>query len=171
MNAAARGGFLLMRGDSGSGKSTFLHTLSLFRENVEVASIPREADLPSTLRGMTRATYALRVLIVEEREALRDVSVEELEAVVGADALLGVGESVFRFSGPNRTQYLDIATRTIASCLAPFRHLHCCGTLPRPAFGSGPLRQFAGAKRQDDHARSRGRCDCPSGSPRTPACT
>lgn len=80
--AAGRGGFLLLRGESGSGKSTFLHTLGLFREGVDVASIPREAGIADVLRSLRATSRAMRLLVVEGREALRDVAISDLEAAI-----------------------------------------------------------------------------------------
>lgn len=150
--AAGRGAFLILRGDSGSGKSTFLSTLNLFVESVEVLAVARSATIESSLRHAPSTVKTLRVIIIEGREALRDVAPADLEANVheinaflrtragentlvvwpanaddlatllvttaqrvGADALLGVGDPSYRFRGPPRAQFLDIATRTIAT--------------------------------------------------------
>ncbi len=39
MRAAGRGAFLVLRGESGAGKSTFLHTISFYRDNVKTFSV------------------------------------------------------------------------------------------------------------------------------------
>lgn len=39
MDAAGRGAFLILYGKSGSGKTTFLHTIPFFRRDVEVLAI------------------------------------------------------------------------------------------------------------------------------------
>lgn len=86
---AGRGAFLILRGDSGSGKSTFLHTIDLFREFVASYSIEKTADLEQNLAGMPPAAENLRLLVVEGREALQDVSSGVLEgAVHGINAFL-----------------------------------------------------------------------------------
>jgi hypothetical protein len=152
IRAAGRGGFLLLRGNSGSGKSTFLNTLGLFLEGVEVFSISRTDALGDSLRTLGVTGKEIRVVIIEGRDALRDVPPEELEAAihdinafirtangertlvvwpvnaddletalisvcqrVGADSLLGSGSPSFKFEGPPKEQYVDIASRTIAT--------------------------------------------------------
>jgi hypothetical protein len=70
VEVAGRGGFIIVRGDSGSGKSTFLHTLNLFR-NVEVTSIAHESSVVSALRSLKPTKFPFRVIVVESREALR----------------------------------------------------------------------------------------------------
>jgi energy-coupling factor transporter ATP-binding protein EcfA2 len=152
LGAAGRGAFLLLRGDSGSGKSTFLNTVGLFLSDVEVKSIPREESVETILRGEGETSEKLRLIIIEGRDALREVSASELESAihevnsflrskrgertivvwpvntddlehavietcrrVGSDALLGVAEPSFRFSGPPKSQFLDIASRTLAT--------------------------------------------------------
>lgn len=151
MRASDRGGFLLLRGASGAGKSTFLHTVGMFRESVESMSIDPRANVRETLHNLPASNAALRIIVLEEREALRDISVQELERdlhaingfirsthgerclivwpcnteelqariveqayQIGADALLGIGEPVFHFSGPRKDQFRRIAERTVA---------------------------------------------------------
>ena len=150
MNSAGRGAFLVFRGESGSGKSTFLHTLHLFKENVVTYSISQENTVADSLRGFGRADESLRVLVVEGREALTDFSEEVLEKElhtintfirsasgektlivwtcntddlqdrlitlanrIGAESLLGIGAGSYRFHGPSKSMYLQIANKTI----------------------------------------------------------
>lgn len=152
MSAAGRGAFLVFRGDSGCGKSTFLGTLGMFLSNTEVAAIRGEDPIGDTLAKAGPTTASLRVIIIEGRDALKEVSPQVLESAihsinsfvrsangertlvvwpanaddlesalvatarrVGADSLLGVDESSYRFPGPPKEQYLDIASRTIAT--------------------------------------------------------
>lgn len=152
MLAAGRGAFLLFRGDSGCGKSTFLNTLGLFLDGVDVLAIPREVSVEQSLRTTACTSSGLRVIVVEGRDALRDITRSDLEASVheinsfirsergertlvvwsanaddlvsllgetaqrvGADSLLGIGDPAYRFSGPPREQFVDIASRTIAT--------------------------------------------------------
>jgi len=152
LRVAARGGFIIVRGDSGSGKSTFLNTLDLFR-TVEVVGLSPETSIASSLRSLAPTRFPFRVLVVEGREALRDVrrgqlesdvheintfirqacgertliawqcNADDLEATlkeiaerVGGDTLVApIDDPVFRFQGPRRDQYIDIAQRTIAT--------------------------------------------------------
>lgn len=149
MAASRRGALSILRGDSGSGKTTFLDTLHLFRRSVETVWIPRKADIEQMLNALP-ATDTPRVVGLEGREAVGTVSNADLEAAlhtvnafvrdphgrntlvvwptntdkltdqliglandIGADALLGVGEPVARFSGPSSTQFPRIASQTI----------------------------------------------------------
>jgi DNA (cytosine-5)-methyltransferase 1 len=82
MVAAGRGAFWVFRGASGSGKSTFLHTVNLFRQGVESLSIQADEPVPEKLIDLRKSEPVLnklRVLVVEGREALTDFSVEQLE--------------------------------------------------------------------------------------------
>ena len=152
LRVAARGGFIIVRGNSGSGKSTFLNTLDLFRK-VEVVGLSSEISIASALRSLMPTQLPFRVLVVEGREALRDVRRGQLEGDVhaintfirqprgertliawqcnaddlemtlidiaervGGDTLVApIEDPVFRFPGPRRDQYIDIAQRTIAT--------------------------------------------------------
>ncbi|HEY9848766.1 MAG TPA: hypothetical protein V6D28_04880 [Leptolyngbyaceae cyanobacterium] len=155
--AAGKGAFWVLRGSSGSGKSTFLHTLNLFLHEVEILSIQADESVPETLKFFKKSNLEdnsslkkLRIIVIENREALTDFSVDQLEKDlhsinsfirshsgerslivwpcnaddleqrlislaerIGADSLLGIGEPSYRFKGPPKSQYLDIATRTI----------------------------------------------------------
>lgn len=82
IRAAGRGGFLILRGNSGSGKSTFLHTLNLFREKHITFSIERSDEIGSFLQRLGPAMCELRILVIEGREALRDTDLSELEAAL-----------------------------------------------------------------------------------------
>jgi DNA (cytosine-5)-methyltransferase 1 len=82
MTAAGRGAFWVFRGESGSGKSTFLHTVYLFRPDVETISISVEQSISETLNNLKKSAPVLskpRILVVEGREALTDFSEEQLE--------------------------------------------------------------------------------------------
>lgn len=83
LRAARRGGFAVLRGEPGAGKSTFLDTLHLFRENVETERIGQHEDIADRLRLLSRSEHA-RVVVVEGREALLDVTESALEASMHA---------------------------------------------------------------------------------------
>jgi DNA (cytosine-5)-methyltransferase 1 len=83
MRAAQRGSFMILRGATGAGKSTFLDTLTLFRQDVETVRIPRQENLESALFQLPRAEHP-RVVVLESREALGVVSRPELEAAMHA---------------------------------------------------------------------------------------
>ena len=189
LSAAGRGGFLIVRGDSGSGKSTFLHTLDLFRENTCTYSVEKTSKLEFALAQTNPSAEDFRVLVIEGREALRDVSRETLEAAihavngflraaagertlvvwpcntddlrdslvdiarrVGGDALLGTGSPAYAFSGPNKSQYLDIARRTVAT-LNQGASLHDLGVSDgranQLAASSATIGAYLNALRQD----------------------
>ena len=189
MKAAGRGSFLLVRGDSGSGKSTFFSTLGLFLEQVTVVPFARETNIHAVLRRAEPSPPGLRVFIMEGRDALRDVPQQELEAAiheinwfirspsgerslvvwpvnsddletkliqtaknVGGESLLGVGEPSFRFQGPPRANYLEIARRTIAT-LNQGAHIADLGVsnerAQKLADESGTIGHFLGLLRRD----------------------
>jgi hypothetical protein len=81
-NAAGRGGFLILRGDSGSGKSTFVHTVHIFRERHTTQFIPRNAVIGDILDNLGPTDDMLRILVIEGREALRETAGAELEAAL-----------------------------------------------------------------------------------------
>ena len=151
MRASSRGSFLILRGDSGTGKSTFIHTIGLFRDDVETITFPKEHDVGDALRSLIPTKHKLRVVVFEGREALTDVSKELLEksihsvnsfvrtaegertivawpvnrddlaaslaglsAEIGAEALTGLGDPVYKFQGPPKEQYVSIANKTLA---------------------------------------------------------
>lgn len=84
MKASSRGTFLILRGDSGTGKSTFVNTISLFRAGVETSAISKGQDVGQTLSSMPPVAHQLRVIVLEGREALTDVSTELLEKSIHA---------------------------------------------------------------------------------------
>lgn len=82
MICAGRGSFLVLRGNSGSGKSTFLHTVNLFKQDVQTLSIKETESIPEYLRSFNnnqKDNIKLWIIVVEEREALTDFSEEQLE--------------------------------------------------------------------------------------------
>ena len=71
LRAARRGSLLILRGESGAGKSTFLETIGLFRTGVVSHPIPASADVPETLEKLP-STNVPRVVVLQGCEALRD---------------------------------------------------------------------------------------------------
>lgn len=150
METAGQGAFLVLHGRPGSGKSTFLHTLNLFREGVRTLKVDSEQPIDEALAEMLEAPERLRVVVLGGREALANTSEADLElwlhainqfirsregrrtlvvwpcnndeAVhrilakaeqVGGDALLGVHPQGYRFEGPPKAEYVEIARGTI----------------------------------------------------------
>jgi len=146
------GAFLVLRGETGSGKTTLLQTMGLFRKGVQTVSVRRDEPIREGLQALFPAEGAMRVVVIESREALGDTSDVEIESAtlainafvrstagertvvvwpchsepiadklvaaarqIGGEALLGVDEPVFRYTGPARSEYLRIARQTIAT--------------------------------------------------------
>ena len=84
IKSSRRGGFLLLRGDSGAGKTTFLRTLHLFREGVYTEVVPGSCDLRRALAQVEPAKSRLRIIVLEGREALSDTTPQEIEAALHA---------------------------------------------------------------------------------------
>lgn len=151
LHAAGRGGLMILRGNPGTGKSTFLDTVGLFRDGVGTVRISNDSDVAEALRGLP-STGKPRIVVIEGREALLDVSEAALESYmhtingfvrspqgrstlvvwptntdeladalstlgkrIGGSALLGIGDSVVRFDGPPRSQYVRIGELTVAA--------------------------------------------------------
>ncbi|MGY1669100.1 hypothetical protein [Geodermatophilus sp. SYSU D00710] len=151
LRAAGRGGFMVLRGASGAGKSTFLNTVGLFREGVSTLRIARGMNIAAELAklGITRTP---RIVVLEGREALGQVSRPELEAAMhevnqfvrtdageqtlivwptntddlseilvelardlGNETLIDPDAPVTYFSGPPKTDFVQIAERTVAA--------------------------------------------------------
>ncbi|WP_271219464.1 hypothetical protein [Streptosporangium carneum] len=83
MRAARRGSFVILRGKTGAGKSTFLDTIGLFRTGVVTERIPGSDDIVEAL-SKVHASSSPRVIVLEGREALREISSSALEAAIHA---------------------------------------------------------------------------------------
>ncbi|NXY98482.1 hypothetical protein HYE82_29725 [Streptomyces sp. BR123] len=81
MRAARRGALMVLRGETGAGKSTFLDTLGLFRTGLVTERIPASENVAEALQSKPR-TEAPRVIVLEGREALGEASVEFIEAAM-----------------------------------------------------------------------------------------
>jgi hypothetical protein len=79
MRAARRGALMIMRGETGAGKSTFLDTVGLFRREVVTERIPSDHDIADTLSDHGTSD-APRIIVLEGREALGTDSRASLEA-------------------------------------------------------------------------------------------
>jgi hypothetical protein len=94
MRASRRGGMVVFRGETGSGKSTFLDTIGLFLDGVSAVRIPAPVTVGQALAQLPPADE-IRIVVLEGREALRDVSASVLEDAVHAinAHIRGVGTS------------------------------------------------------------------------------
>jgi hypothetical protein len=81
IRASRRGAFWILRGQSGSGKSTFLHTAFLFREDIETISIFNDISVSEALISFKNSRFEKRyqIIVIEGREALTDFSKQDLE--------------------------------------------------------------------------------------------
>jgi hypothetical protein len=151
MSSAGRGGLMVLNGPSGAGKSTFLDTVGLFRQGVVTETIGASEDVREALERVA-PTASPRILVLEGREALRDIPESALEASMhainsfarsdsgcntlvvwptntqnltkalgelgerlGAEALFGTRDRTERFTGPHKSEYVNIASRTVAA--------------------------------------------------------
>lgn len=80
MRAADRGSLMILKGESGAGKSTFLDTVGFFRQNVVTQRVGRQDDIGATLRA--NSATGPRIVVLEGREALGQVSRQEIEAAM-----------------------------------------------------------------------------------------
>lgn len=83
MAAAGRGGFLIPRGESGSGKSTFLDTVGLLRQGVHTITLSAHDDVADALTELPGSSTA-RLVVLEGREARLDASTSTLERTMHA---------------------------------------------------------------------------------------
>jgi DNA (cytosine-5)-methyltransferase 1 len=79
MTSAGQGAFLVLRGQPGSGKSTFLHTLKLFREGARTLKVDAEQPIDEALEELPEAPERLRVVVLAGREGPASTSAADLE--------------------------------------------------------------------------------------------
>jgi energy-coupling factor transporter ATP-binding protein EcfA2 len=84
MVSGGGGAFIIWRGNSGVGKSTFLQTLNLFFEDTEINVVPQDITVQSFFSQTEATSHNFRILILEGREALADIKPEALEAALHA---------------------------------------------------------------------------------------
>lgn len=74
INTSGRGTFLLVRGKSGSGKTTFLNTINQFsNEKFEILSVGEDVKIQDNLKTL-KSTNHFRIVIIEDRENIEDLS-------------------------------------------------------------------------------------------------
>ncbi len=84
MEGAGQGAFLVLSGASGSGKSTFLHTLKLFREGVRTLAVAPEQPVGEALEELNASADRLRVIVLAGREAADSTTEAELDRALHA---------------------------------------------------------------------------------------
>jgi Ni2+-binding GTPase involved in maturation of urease and hydrogenase len=82
IKSCGSGLFLILRGKSGAGKTTFLRTVPLFRQSVAVAAIQKSDDILTYLQSTVTCKERLRIITVEGREALGEAQDAELENAI-----------------------------------------------------------------------------------------
>ena len=82
MMSSLCGAFLILRGETGSGKTTLVHTLGLFLKDVQTVSIRRDESVRETLRSLGPSDGTFRAVVIESREALSDTSDVEIESII-----------------------------------------------------------------------------------------
>jgi len=81
IRAARQGGLLILRGETGAGKTTFLNTVGLFLGGVVSERVLREFN-PDSAFALLEPTLSPRIIVLEGREALGEVSRNALEALL-----------------------------------------------------------------------------------------
>ena len=81
MRASRRGSLMVLRGESGAGKSTFLDTVGLFRRGVATERIGSDAHTSAAFDALGPASGP-RIVVMEGREALGEVSAATIEATM-----------------------------------------------------------------------------------------
>lgn len=77
-----RGSFLILKGESGSGKTTFLRTINIFIENVEILTISNNSDIIEFISKLSECRECLRIIIIEGRESILDMGHTEVTAAI-----------------------------------------------------------------------------------------
>ncbi|MEJ7787090.1 MAG: hypothetical protein WKF96_19990 [Solirubrobacteraceae bacterium] len=83
MRASRRGALVLLRGDTGAGKSTFLDTVGLFRDGVDTKRVAAQANVGHELSALP-STAVPRLVVLEGREALGRGSTAAIEEALHA---------------------------------------------------------------------------------------
>lgn len=79
MTSAGQGAFLVVHGHPGSGKSTFLHTIKLFRPGVRTIKVDAEQPIEEALEDQLETPDRLRIVVLTGREALVNISEADLD--------------------------------------------------------------------------------------------
>lgn len=84
MESSNRGAFLIFKGKSGCGKTTFLRTLDIFIDDLEIETITNNMNLVTTINSLKGTNKQMRVIIIEGRESLLDSSSREVNDSIHA---------------------------------------------------------------------------------------
>jgi DNA polymerase III delta prime subunit len=90
LESSGRGAFLIVEGPPGSGKTTFLSTVYLFRQGVITVAIEPREPIPKALETLGPVSRArLRIVTIKDRESLSRTPVEDLgEALTAINQFL-----------------------------------------------------------------------------------
>lgn len=83
LSAAGRGGFSIMLGSPGAGKSTFLDTIFFFRRELATEHLPSDLDVAEGLDAL-EPSAGPRLVVIDGREALGEVSRAAIEQAMHA---------------------------------------------------------------------------------------
>lgn len=82
MDSNLCGVFLLLKGESGEGKTTFLNTLDNFIDSIEIITIDEDEEIPLTLKNLRKTKKDIRLIILEGRESYNEVSFNIIESML-----------------------------------------------------------------------------------------
>ncbi len=83
MKASNSGAFMILMGESGMGKTTFLNTLPLYIENLEVIPVYNSSVLTDVLESFDEIN-SYRIIVLENRETFETLSTNQLEKEIHA---------------------------------------------------------------------------------------
>ena len=141
MTRADRGAFIILRGKSGAGKSTFLHTVNLYREGVSTVSVPGGASIRDFFQKHKPNGQDVEIVVLEEREAA--ISFSDLELEEWLHAINGfIRSEVGRHAlvvWPCNSDALQARLLTLADTIGAEALL---GTTKRPVPFNGPSKSM-----------------------------
>lgn len=76
--SSCRGAFVVLKGQSGCGKTTFLRTLPIFIQSLEVLTIDNSDTIEHSLTNLRLQTEKFRIIVIEGRESILDTGKEEI---------------------------------------------------------------------------------------------
>ena len=80
--SSGRGAFLILKGQSGCGKTTFLRTLPIFMENIEVCTLDNSSPLETAFDNFQLQRAGFRVIVIEGRESILDMKNAEVVTII-----------------------------------------------------------------------------------------
>ena len=130
---------MILRGETGAGKSTFLNTVGLFRTGAVTERIAGTDDVDDVLKQISSSTEP-RIIVLEGREALGEVARASLEASMHAINTF-VRTDAGRYTlvvWPTNTDPLTEESRSRSIPLGGAPHRPATQTLARARLGAAP---------------------------------